>query len=111
MELYQKISSKRGKGVKIEYPQLKKEEIRALEECECPACRESGIEGLRESFTLRAIHNAWVYQKEIEKARKLVKNGEYKEYIEKIIRKTVLRRVLDTIDIYKRGNTLDHFYL
>ncbi len=79
------------------YTQLKREEIKILDKCECPACKKSGIEGLKESFTLRALHNAWVYQKEIEKVRKLVKDNEYKEYVEQTIGKTRFSKVLDII--------------
>jgi len=48
------------------YPTLKRRERRILDSCECPACREFGLEGLRKSFKLRALHNAWIYQREIE---------------------------------------------
>jgi tRNA-guanine family transglycosylase len=70
------------------YPKLSREERRILDECKCPACKRDGLEGLRRSFTLRALHNAWVYQSEVEKARKLLKSGEYKEYVRNVIRKT-----------------------
>jgi tRNA-guanine family transglycosylase len=44
------------------YPTLSREEQKILDECECPACKREGLEGLIRSFTLRALHNAWVYQ-------------------------------------------------
>ena len=80
------------------YPILKKEEYEILEECKCPACKKEGLEGLKSSFALRALHNAWIYQKEIENVRSLIKTGEYKEYVKKVIGKTRFSKVLEIID-------------
>jgi 7-cyano-7-deazaguanine tRNA-ribosyltransferase len=81
------------------YPKLTKEERRVLDECECPACEKEGLEGLRKSFKLRALHNAWVYQKEIEKTRKLIKSGEYEEYVKSMLGKNkIFSRALEIID-------------
>jgi tRNA-guanine family transglycosylase len=85
------------------YPSLKREEFRILDECKCPACKKEGLEGLRRSFTLRAIHNAWVYQKEIEKARIMIKNGEYEYYVKRMIRKTRFSKVLEYVDKFKKN--------
>ena len=85
------------------YPKLKKEELRILDDCKCPACRKEGLEGLRNSFTLRALHNAWVYQKEIEKIRKLIKNGEYETYARRIIKKTRFSKTLEIVDKIKKN--------
>jgi tRNA-guanine family transglycosylase len=82
-----------------QYPRLSREECRILDGCECPACKEEGLEGLRRSFKLRALHNAWVYQKEIEKTRKLLKSGEYEEYVKRIIGKgRKFSRILKLMD-------------
>lgn len=70
------------------YPQLSKNEKKRLENCRCPMCRRYGFEGLQTDFTARAIHNAWVHQQELKKARKLVKENRYDEYVEKIMKKT-----------------------
>jgi tRNA-guanine family transglycosylase len=86
------------------YPQLRGEESRLLDECKCPACRESGFEGLRKSFTMRALHNAWVYQKEIEKTRKLVKDGEYEDYVKEVTRGTKFSSLVAMVDKI-RGHT------
>jgi len=84
------------------YPELKKEELKILEKCECPACKKEGIEGLRNSFTLRALHNAWVYQKEIEKTRKMIKSGEYDKYVRHVIKKTRFSKALEIADKFKK---------
>jgi len=84
------------------YSNLKREELGILDECKCPACKKEGLEGLRNSFTLRALHNAWVYQKEIEKTKIMIKNGEYENYLKQIIKKTRFSKVLDYIDKFKK---------
>ena len=67
------------------YRDLDKVDYQILEECKCPICSKGEIESLRESFTLRAIHNAWVYQKEVEKARYLTRTGKYQEYVHEVL--------------------------
>jgi 7-cyano-7-deazaguanine tRNA-ribosyltransferase len=80
------------------YLNLSKEEKKVLDECRCPACRNFSIQDLRNSFELRAIHNAWIYQKECERARKLIKNDEYEIYVKDIIGKTRFSRILNAIN-------------
>lgn len=70
------------------YPQLSKEEKKKLENCRCPMCRKYGITKLKKDFSARAIHNAWVHQQEIKKARKLMKENRYDDYVAKMIQKT-----------------------
>jgi len=85
------------------YPDLGKEEQEALDECECPACRKEGLEGLKRSFILRALHNAWVYQKEVEKARKMIKSSEYEEYVRRILgRSKLFSKALKVADKYRK---------
>jgi tRNA-guanine family transglycosylase len=83
------------------YPQLRQEELRILDECKCPACKGEGLEGLRKSFTMRALHNAWVHQREIEKVRKLVSEGEYERYAKEVIRRTKFSALLGKIERIK----------
>jgi tRNA-guanine family transglycosylase len=90
-----------------QYPRLSREEQLILDGCKCPACREEGLEGLIRSFKLRALHNAWVYHKEIEKARKLLKGGEYEEYVKRIMGKgRKFSGVLKLVDELKSKRTL-----
>jgi tRNA-guanine family transglycosylase len=80
------------------YPQLKNDELKLLEECKCPICKKNGVEGLKRSFTLRALHNAWIYQREIEKTRKLMRNGDYEDYVKQVISKTRFSKTLAFLD-------------
>jgi 7-cyano-7-deazaguanine tRNA-ribosyltransferase len=70
------------------YPQLSGGERKKLENCKCPACKKDGFRGLQKSFSSRALHNAWVHQQEVRKARKLIKENRYEEYVSKIMKKT-----------------------
>lgn len=71
---------------KPRYPNLTKEEKEILEKCECPACKQGGIQGLKEKFSLRALHNAWVYQKEVQTARQRIEEGTYEEYVKSLVK-------------------------
>jgi tRNA-guanine family transglycosylase len=75
-----------------DYPKLTKEEKRMLDECGCPACKKYSVDGLMRSFQLRALHNAWVFQREVELARKLIEENTYEKYVEEILQKTQLRQ-------------------
>ncbi len=70
------------------YPRLSKEEGKKLENCRCPMCRRHGMKGLEDDFYARAIHNAWTHQQELKKARKLIHENRYDEYVERIMGKT-----------------------
>jgi len=87
-----------------QYPKLSEEEQRILDECECPACKKEGLEGLTKSFTLRALHNAWVYQREVERARELMRSGEYGRYVREVVgRSKVFVKALKLVERLKRG--------
>lgn len=87
-----------GKANKKKYRNLSRDEKKLLENCNCPACKENGLEGLKKSFELRALHNAWVHQKEIERIRRLIKKEEYEDYVKDIIGKTKFSFALRVID-------------
>ena len=72
------------------YRDLSEVEIEILAQCECPVCKEEGLEKLKTSFTARAIHNAWTFQKEVEKARELIKMNEYENYVQEILTESSL---------------------
>lgn len=67
------------------YKDLTRQDIMILDKCECPFCKIGNHKQLRSNYYKRAIHNAWVYQKEVEKARKLIANNEYKKYVHQIL--------------------------
>ena len=71
-----------------DYPGLSEVEKRILENCDCPY----SIDSLMQSFKLRALHNAWVFQNEVKTARKLIEENTYDEYVERILHKTQFYR-------------------
>jgi len=89
------ITGRAGKATGKKYLDLSKEEERIIERCRCPACRQSGLPGLRRSFSKRALHNAWVLQREVEKARKLVKDNRYDTYVQKVVGNSRFRNALE----------------
>ena len=74
-----------GKANSKKYLSLSEEEVEELKKCECPSCKRSGLEGLKTNFTARAIHNAWVYQKEVEAVREKIEEGSYEDYVKTIV--------------------------
>ncbi len=70
------------------YRDVSEEDKEILASCRCPICESEGLEKLRISFTSRAMHNAWVYNEEVKKARELIRLGKYEDYVEGIITKT-----------------------
>lgn len=83
------------------YPQLSKEEKQKLENCRCPMCKKYGILGLKNDFSARAIHNAWVHQQEVKKARKLMKENRYDSYVKRIISKTNFASLFNVLEKMK----------
>lgn len=75
-------SNKRHK----KYLNLSRKEKRILDSCRCPACRQHSLGDLRKNFELRALHNAWVFQSEIEKVRRLIKKNRYEDYVEQVLK-------------------------
>ncbi len=90
------------------YPQLSKEEKEKLEKCRCPMCRNYGLSRLKKDFTARAVHNAWVHQQEVKKARKLMKENRYDDYVSKIMKKTNFASLFSTIEKTKKSNKITH---
>jgi tRNA-guanine family transglycosylase len=82
------ITGRAGKATGKKYLNLSRKEVGILEECRCPACRKLGLYGLRRSFSMRALHNCWVFQKEVEKARKLSHKNEYFSYMDEVVGKS-----------------------
>ena len=88
------ISGRAGKATGKKYLDLSRDEKKALEKCRCPACRQAGLAGLRGvqnprgSFSRRALHNAYVFQKEVEKARKMTIENTYAAYVNRVVGRT-----------------------
>jgi len=72
------------------YRDLSENEKEILAQCECPVCKKEGLETLKKSFTSRALHNAWIFQKEVEKARELIKMDEYESFVQEILTQSSL---------------------
>lgn len=84
-----------GKKKHKKYPELSRDEKRLIETCKCPACKNYSLEELRESFSLRALHNAWVFQREIETIRELIQRNEYEEYVNNVLKGTRFFKALE----------------
>jgi tRNA-guanine family transglycosylase len=82
------ITGRAGKATGKKYLNLSRKEARVLEECHCPACRKLGLPGLRHSFSMRALHNCWVFQREVEKTRELSRKNEYLSYVDEVVGKS-----------------------
>jgi tRNA-guanine family transglycosylase len=93
------ITSNERQAVK---KQLGRAERRLLDECKCPACRREGVAGLRKSFTLRALHNAWVLQQEVNFVRDLKKDDEYENYARGILVKSRYKVPLERNSLMKQ---------
>jgi tRNA-guanine family transglycosylase len=85
------------------YRDLSESEKELLAQCECPVCKKEGLEKLKRSFTSRALHNAWIFQKEVEKARELIKMNEYESYVQEIlIRSSLLSAFKFAMELKKK---------
>lgn len=71
--------SNRNKSVRWNL-NMSKEDWLAVSYCGCPVCKVDPRR-LTYSFSARAIHNAYVYQQEVELARKLIYKKKYVEYL------------------------------
>jgi len=89
------ITGRAGKATGKKYLDLSKPERRILEECGCPACKQNGLSNLKQSFSMRALHNCWVFQREVEKTRKMIKTNVYDAYIDEIVGKSRFRIALE----------------
>lgn len=89
------------------YPQLSREEKKELENCHCPICKRHGFEGLQKKFSARALHNAWVHQQEVRKARKLIRENRYEKYVANIMKKTSFASLFYAIQKLKSDNEID----
>ena len=80
---------------------LSQDELKQLEECQCPACKMYGVVGLQESggagFWNRATHNLWIL---LEEARLIEENlvvGTYKDWYVTHLDNTIYRPLIEQI--------------
>jgi 7-cyano-7-deazaguanine tRNA-ribosyltransferase len=79
------ITGRAGRTTGKTYLNLSRSEKNMLETCKCPACRREGLTDLKRSFKMRALHNAWVLQREVEKARRRLREGTYDDYVDEVV--------------------------
>ena len=78
---------------------LKKSDEILLEECDCPICINKTLSERRyllgpdahSNFENRAIHNAWVYQKEVEHCRIEISSNNFEEFIHKRLKNSLMK--------------------
>ena len=84
------------------------EELKKLEECQCPACQEYSIEGLKANGTYgacnRATHNLWTLLQENRMIQKHLKAGTYVEWYKGHLHNSTYRPLID--QIVERSDTL-----
>jgi 7-cyano-7-deazaguanine tRNA-ribosyltransferase len=83
----------------------KRKEVKLLNECSCPACRQFGIKGLRakgiEGFSNRACHNLWILLEEAKWVREKMKAqdyaGCYQDRMDNTIYLPLIERLVDLL--------------
>ena len=84
------------------------EELKKLEECQCPACQEYGIKGLKANGTYgacnRATHNLWTLLKENRMIQENIENKTYVEWYKEHLQNSTYRPLIDRI--VERSDTL-----
>lgn len=88
-------------------PPLSKEEFKMLQECECPVCKDNPLK-LRDRFTDRALHNAFVYAKEAKFLASL-KEDELEAYVDKRLSNTQLHPLFEYVKNRKKQRRMEHF--
>lgn len=80
---------------------LSEEELVVLENCPCPACRMSGIEGLKktktEGFSNRATHNLWTLLEEARWIREQMAANTYLYHYQNHVQNSIYRPLIDQI--------------
>lgn len=78
-----------------------KQELKELEECQCPACQKYGLEGLKKNRTFgfcnRATHNLWTLLEENRKIQKHLKDCTYTEWYKEHLRNSIYRPIIDQL--------------
>lgn len=85
---------------------LSDQEEETLKKCQCPACQQYGIDGLKANkdigFYNRATHNLWVLLEESRLVQEHLISGEYKQWyqhhLDNTIYQPLIKTLLDLID-------------
>ena len=77
------------------------QELKKLEECQCPACQKYGIEGLKADRTYgacnRATHNLWTLLEENRMIQEHIENKTYVEWYKEHLHNSTYRQLIDQI--------------
>ena len=89
---------------------ISQEEEKKLKECQCPACQQHGLEGLRMSgeigFYNRATHNLWVLLEEarqIEEHLTILCDYEtwYQEHLDNTIYRPLIKKLIEELKSFE----------
>jgi hypothetical protein len=77
------------------------EEMKELEQCQCPACQAYGLEGLQANKVFgsncRATHNLWVLLEEAQKIEEHLNAGNYAEWYQQYLTNSIYRPLVDQL--------------
>ena len=77
------------------------QELKILEKCQCPACQEHGVEGLKKDrthgFCNRATHNLWTLLEENRMIQKHLADKTYVEWYKEHLHNSTYRPLIDKI--------------
>lgn len=93
---------------------LNQDEKKILNKCECPTCKNKSLDekilSLDGPFSPRAMHNAWVYKKELEYYIKHLDDGDIKAFTEKRLKSGFLSKSYNYIIDIKEIKPLKRWY-
>ena len=77
------------------------QELEILKKCQCPACQEHGLEGLKKNRTFgfcnRATHNLWTLLEENRMIQEHLKAETYAEWYKEHLHNTIYRPLIDRL--------------
>jgi 7-cyano-7-deazaguanine tRNA-ribosyltransferase len=84
---------------KWQIPRPSPEEWIRLESCQCPACKQHGLQGLKMNgnlgFCSRATHNLWTLLKESKLIEKHLEDGTYSKWYRGHLYNSIFRPLID----------------
>ena len=77
------------------------QELEVLKKCQCPACQEHGLEGLKKNLTFgfcnRATHNLWTLLEENRMIQEHLKDDTYEKWYKYHLHNTIYRPLIDRL--------------